>query len=39
MEKGDLKIEATTISFAEIPAGLERLQQGGVVGRIVADMS
>jgi alcohol dehydrogenase, propanol-preferring len=39
MEKGELKIEATSISFDEIPAGLERLEQGGVVGRIVADLS
>jgi propanol-preferring alcohol dehydrogenase len=39
MEKGDLKIEATKITFDEIPAGLERLQRGGVVGRIVADLS
>jgi alcohol dehydrogenase, propanol-preferring len=39
MEKGELKIEATSIAFDEIPAGLERLQRGGVVGRIVADLS
>jgi alcohol dehydrogenase, propanol-preferring len=39
MEKGALKIEATSLSFDEIPAGLARLQRGGVVGRIVADLS
>ena len=39
MESGKLKIEATSISFDEIPAGLERLERGGMVGRIVADMS
>jgi propanol-preferring alcohol dehydrogenase len=39
MEKGELTIEATKITFDEIPAGLERLQRGGVVGRIVADLS
>jgi propanol-preferring alcohol dehydrogenase len=39
MESGALKIEATSIGFAEIPAGLERLERGGVVGRIVADLS
>ena len=38
MQKGELKIEATSIRFDEIPAGLERLAKGGVVGRIVADL-
>jgi propanol-preferring alcohol dehydrogenase len=38
MEKGELKIEASSISFDEIPAGLQRLEQGGVVGRIVAEV-
>jgi propanol-preferring alcohol dehydrogenase len=38
MAKGDLEIAATTISFEEIPAGLERLKRGGVIGRIVAAM-
>lgn len=38
MEQGELKIEASSISFDEIPAGLQRLEQGGVVGRIVAEV-
>ncbi|HEX4376164.1 MAG TPA: zinc-binding dehydrogenase [Steroidobacteraceae bacterium] len=38
MARGDLTIEATTIDFDQIPAGLARLQRGGVVGRIVADL-
>ena len=38
MAKGDLAIEATTITFDEIPEGLERLERGGVVGRIVAEL-
>ncbi len=38
MAAGELAIEASTITFAEIPAGLQRLQHGGVVGRIVASM-
>ena len=37
MAKGELEIEATTIGFEEIPAGLKRLEEGGVVGRLVAD--
>jgi propanol-preferring alcohol dehydrogenase len=36
MQKGELKIQAATIGFDEIPAGLERLERGGVVGRLVA---
>lgn len=36
MAKGDLTIEASAIGFDDIPEGLERLQRGGVVGRIVA---
>lgn len=36
MARGDLVIEASTIGFDEIPAGLDRLKRGGVVGRIVA---
>jgi propanol-preferring alcohol dehydrogenase len=38
METGALSIEASTIGFDEIPAGLERLERGGVVGRIVAEL-
>ncbi len=38
MAKGDLTIETTTIGFDDIPEGLERLQRGGVVGRLVAAM-
>jgi len=38
MARGDLTIEASTISFDEIPAGLDRLERGGVVGRIVAEV-
>lgn len=37
LAKGELEIEATTIGFEEIPAGLKRLEEGGVVGRLVAD--
>ena len=37
MARGELTITATAIGFDEIPAGLERLKQGGVVGRIVAE--
>jgi propanol-preferring alcohol dehydrogenase len=37
MAKGDLIIEASAIPFEEIPAGLDRLERGGVVGRIVAE--
>jgi alcohol dehydrogenase, propanol-preferring len=36
MERGELEIEASTLDFDEIPAGLDRLHQGGVVGRLVA---
>jgi propanol-preferring alcohol dehydrogenase len=39
MERGELTIEASTIGFEDIPEGLERLERGGVVGRIVADLS
>lgn len=39
MDKGALAIAASTIGFDEIPAGLERLGKGGVVGRIVADLT
>jgi propanol-preferring alcohol dehydrogenase len=39
MEKGDLAIEVTKIGFDDIPAGLERLERGGVVGRIVAELN
>ena len=35
--KGELKIEASTIGFEEIPEGLARLERGGVVGRLVAE--
>jgi propanol-preferring alcohol dehydrogenase len=38
MDAGQLAIEASTIGFDEIPAGLDRLEQGGVVGRIVAEL-
>lgn len=37
MARGDLSIAATSIGFDEIPAGLERLKRGGVIGRIVAE--
>ncbi|MDG2004852.1 MAG: zinc-binding dehydrogenase [Novosphingobium sp.] len=37
MANGDLTIEASAISFEDIPEGLDRLQRGGVVGRIVAE--
>jgi hypothetical protein len=36
MARGELEIAGSAISFADIPAGLERLARGGVVGRIVA---
>jgi propanol-preferring alcohol dehydrogenase len=39
MERGDLIIEATTIGFDEIPEGLQRLERGGVIGRIVAELN
>jgi alcohol dehydrogenase, propanol-preferring len=38
MAKGELTIAASTITFDEIPAGLDRLARGGVVGRIVAEL-
>ena len=38
MADGLLTIAASTIGFDEIPEGLERLQRGGVVGRLVAAM-
>jgi alcohol dehydrogenase, propanol-preferring len=37
MAGGELAIEASAITFEEIPDGLDRLQQGGGVGRIVAE--
>jgi len=37
MAKGELEIEATAIPFDQIPQGLERLEKGGVVGRLVAE--
>lgn len=37
MAQGQLGIAASTIPFDEIPAGLDRLARGGVVGRIVAE--
>jgi propanol-preferring alcohol dehydrogenase len=36
MRRGELAITASTIGFDDIPAGLDRLARGGVVGRIVA---
>jgi propanol-preferring alcohol dehydrogenase len=39
MAKGELTIQASTIGFDEIPDGLERLKCGGVVGRIVAELT
>jgi propanol-preferring alcohol dehydrogenase len=39
MARGDLTIQANPITFDEIPEGLERLDRGGVVGRIVAEMT
>lgn len=36
MAQGLLEIATACVSFDEIPAGLERLARGGVVGRIVA---
>ena len=38
MERGDLAIEASTIGFDEIPAGLDRLERGRVIGRLVAEI-
>jgi len=39
MERGQLTIEAATIGFEDIPEGLARLQRGGVVGRLVAEIN
>jgi propanol-preferring alcohol dehydrogenase len=36
MHKGELEIQASTLAFEEIPDGLQRLHDGGVVGRLVA---
>lgn len=36
--KGDLSIHATTTTFEEIPQAIERLEDGDVLGRIVAVM-
>ena len=36
IEMGELKIATTTIGFDDIPAGLDRLEHGQVVGRLVA---
>jgi propanol-preferring alcohol dehydrogenase len=36
MQKGELEIAASTVGFQDIPKSLERLKQGGVVGRLVA---
>ena len=36
MARGQLAIELSTIGFDDIPAGLKRLQRGGVIGRLVA---
>lgn len=36
MSAGELEIPATTIGFDEIPEALRRLDEGGVVGRLVA---
>jgi propanol-preferring alcohol dehydrogenase len=38
MASGGLTIAASAIGFDEIPAGLERLERGGVIGRIVAEL-
>ncbi|KHK92683.1 zinc-binding dehydrogenase [Novosphingobium malaysiense] len=38
MARGDLSIAASSIGFEEIPQGLQRLAEGGVVGRIVAEI-
>lgn len=37
MAAGELEIAATTIPFEAIPEGLERLEKGGVIGRLVAE--
>ncbi|PEQ11951.1 hypothetical protein B2G71_14315 [Novosphingobium sp. PC22D] len=39
MARGDLEIAASTIGFEDIPEGLDRLARGGVIGRIVAEMT
>jgi propanol-preferring alcohol dehydrogenase len=39
MGKGELAIEVTTIAFSEIPEGLKRLEQGSVIGRLVAEFN
>ncbi|HZK31922.1 MAG TPA: zinc-binding dehydrogenase [Corynebacterium sp.] len=36
MAQGKMKPQVTTISFEEIPAGLEKLKNGEVIGRLVA---
>jgi propanol-preferring alcohol dehydrogenase len=36
MQRGELTIQATPIGFEEIPEGLDRLERGGVIGRLVA---
>lgn len=38
MATGGLTIEASSIGFDDIPDGLKRLECGGVVGRIVAEL-
>jgi propanol-preferring alcohol dehydrogenase len=38
MARGNLTIESTTIGFDDIPEGLARLERGGVIGRIVAEL-
>ncbi len=38
MATGDLEIQASTIGFGDIPMGLERLKNGAVVGRLVAEI-
>lgn len=38
MASGGLMIEAGSIGFDTIPEGLERLERGGVIGRIVAEL-
>ena len=39
MAAGELEIEASAIRFDEIPEGLDRLEKGGVIGRLVAEMA
>jgi propanol-preferring alcohol dehydrogenase len=36
MERGELEIAAATVAFDDIPASLERLRVGEVIGRLVA---